>query len=129
MTKAQADAAIREREQAAKDRVLLDTFSSDDDMLLARDGQITHLESQIKLTESHTDKLNNGLEELIQDAADHERRGNQPPEKLLGDTKSLRQQIHDNKVFVETKHQERGEFIKKFDIDIARFHKLKGYEN
>lgn len=129
VAKAQADAAIREREQAAKDRVLLDTFSSDDDMLLARDGQITHLESQIKLTESHTDKLNNGLEELIQDAADHERRGNQPPEKLLGDIKSLRQQIHDNKVFVETKHQERGELIKKFDIDIARFHKLKGYEN
>ena len=87
--KKKAAAELREREQAAKDRVLLDTFSSDDDMLLARDGQITHLESQVRLTESHIDKLNKGLEELIQDAADHERRGNQPPEKLIGDIDSL----------------------------------------
>ncbi len=124
-----AAAEKREHEQAAKDRVLLDTFSSDDDMILARDGQITHLESQIKLTESHTDKLNHSLELLIQEAADHERRGNEPPEKLLGDIKSLRQQISDNQVFVETKNKERGELINKFDADIARFRELKGYRN
>jgi len=125
--KAQAEAEVRRREQAAKDRVLLDTFSSDDDMLLARDGQIMHLESQIKLTESHTNKLNNGLEELIQDAADHERRGDEPPEKLVGDIDSLREQISDNQTFIKTKQTERVELMRKFEADIARFRELKGH--
>lgn len=123
----QADAAARKREQTAKDRVLLDTFTTDDDMLLARDGQVTHLESQIRLTESHTEKLNHGLEELIQEAADHERRGNEPPEKLIGDIDSLRRQIRDNEAFVKTKQEERVELFKKFEKDIAHFRKLKGY--
>jgi hypothetical protein len=126
-TKRKAAAEMLEREQAAKDRVLLDTFSSDDDMLLARAGQITHLESQVRLTESHIDKLNNSLEALIQEAADHERRGNQPPEKLIGDIESLRQQIRDNQTFIETKHLERTELLDKFETDIASFRELKGY--
>ena len=128
-TKRKAAAEMLEREQAAKDRVLLDTFSSDDDMLLARAGQITHLESQVRLTESHIDKLNNNLEALIQEAADHERRGNQPPEKLIGDIESLRQQIRDNQTFIETKHLERTELLDKFETDIARFRELKGYSS
>jgi len=125
--KRMAAAAEREREQTTKDRVLLDTFSSDDDILLARDGQIAHLESQVNLTESHIDKLNHSLEGLIQEAADHERRGNQPPEKLLGDIKSLREQIRDNQTFISTKDKERAELLSKFDADLTRFRELKGY--
>ena len=127
--RARADAELQQREQAARDRVLLDTFSSDDDMVLARDGQITHIKSQIRLTKSHTEKLNSSLAVLIEEAADHERRGNQPPEKLLGDITSLRQQIHDNQEFVKAKRSERRKLIKKFDADIARFRELKSAEN
>ena len=118
--------ALRESEKAAKDRVLLDTFSTEDDMVLARDGQIAHLESQVKLTESHIEKLKKGLDDLIQEAADHERRGDQPPEKLITDIESLREQIRDNETFIETKFKEREAIIEKFEVDISRFRKLKG---
>lgn len=124
-----AAAALRAQEQAAKDRVLLDTFSTEDDMLLARDGQISHLESQVKLTESHIEKLRRGLDELIDDAAAHERRGSELPEKLVKDIESLRTQIEDNEVFIETKVVERTDILKKFDADIARFRELKGQAN
>jgi hypothetical protein len=115
-----------EREQAAKDRVLLDTFSSEDDFVLALDGQVAHLESQIKITENHNTRLKLSLEELIQDAANHERRGKEPPEKLVTLIKSLREQMRDNKAFIGTNHLEQIALQAKFDTDIARFRKLKG---
>lgn len=124
-----AATALLVREQAAKDRVLLDTFSSEDDMLLARDGQLSHLKSQVKLTESHIEKLQNSLDKLIQKAADHERRGSKLPEKLIGDIDSLRKQIRDNGTFIETKHQERVDILEKFEANIARFRELKGQLN
>jgi hypothetical protein len=113
-------------EQAVLDRVLLDTFSSEDDLLLARDGQMAHLESQIKLTDSHIAKLKNNLEDLIQDAANHERRGKQPPEKLITHITSLREQISDNAKFIETKRLEQAQLTAKFEADISRFRRLKG---
>ncbi len=121
-------AAVAAREEAARDKVLLYTFSSEDDMVLARDGQVAHLESQIKITQSHIDKLQKGLDELIQDAADHERRGAAPPEKLLADIDSLRTQIRENELFIETKHEEQHAIMEKFERDIARFRKLKGLD-
>jgi hypothetical protein len=122
----EAEAAALAREQAARDRVLLDTFSSGDDLLLARDGQIAHLNSQIKITESHIEKLKKSLDELIIEAADHERRGNKPPDKLVADIGSLREQIGDNERFIETKNAERVAIEEKFADDIDRFRKLKG---
>jgi hypothetical protein len=122
----EAEAAALAREQAARDRVLLDTFSSEDDLLLARDGQIAHLNSQIKITESHIEKLKKSLDELIIEAADHERRGNKPPDKLVADIGSLREQIGDNERFIETKNAERVAIEEKFADDIDRFRKLKG---
>ncbi|MFP6780641.1 MAG: hypothetical protein VCB59_02995 [Gammaproteobacteria bacterium] len=117
--------AKEQREQVALDRVLLDTFSSEDDLLLARDGQMAHLESQIKLTDSHIVKLNTNLDELIQDAANHERRGKEPPEKLVTHITSLREQIRDNEQFIATKRVEQDELTKKFEADITQFKKLK----
>lgn len=121
-----AATALRAREQAAKNRVLLDTFSSEEDMLLARDGQIAHLESQIKLTESHIQKLERSLDELVKNAADHERQGKHPPEKLVRDIESLGKQVRDNRVFIETKRRESAKIVEKFEVDIVRFRALKG---
>ncbi len=98
-------------------------------MILARDGQMRHLESQARITESHIEKLKRSLDELIEEAAGHERRGKEPPEKLVMDIKSLREQISDNEKFIETKLAEKREIEEKFERDIARFRSLKGLEN
>lgn len=121
-----AAAAKIKREQVAKDRVLLDTYSSEDDFVLALEGQVAHLESQIKITENHNTRLKLSLEELILDAANHEGQGNEPPKKLVSLIKSLREQMHDNKAFIGTKRHEQSALQTKFDADIARFRKLKG---
>ena len=56
-TKIEEQKALEEKKRADIDRVLLLTFASEDDLILTRDGQIAHLESQIRLTRGHIDKL------------------------------------------------------------------------
>ena len=66
----------RKRQEAEKaDRVLLDTFSSEDDLVFAREGKVSAIEAQIQLTESHIEKIHANLDRMIAIAADLERRG------------------------------------------------------
>jgi len=123
LKQAEIDAAARR--QAAADKVLLDTFSSEDDLVLARDGQIANLDSQIKLTESHIAKLAKSRDQLISKAAIHEQRKQDVPEALSADITNLRQQIADHEAFIQTKRDEQGAIRTKFDMDIARFRELR----
>lgn len=120
-------AAIEAKKRADLDRVLLDTFASEDDLVLTRDGQIAHLDSQIRLTSSHIEKLEKTLDEMMEQAANFERRGESPSEDLVAEIASMRTQIDDNQAFITTKTQEQDEIRQRFDTDIARFKELKGY--
>jgi phage-related minor tail protein len=121
---AEIDAAAKK--QAAADKVLLDTFSSEDDMILARDGQITNLESQVKLTESHIAKLTRSRDQLISRAADLERRKKKIPPKLTKDIEGLRAQITDHEKFIQNKRAEQAALHVKFDMDVQRYRELRG---
>jgi len=114
------------RQQEAADRVLLHTFSSVDDMKLARDGKIAAIESQIKLTENQIDKLENNLAEIIENAANQERRGKAPSESTQQDIEKVRSQIARKHEFIEEKRAEQQAVREEFAADIARFKELKG---
>lgn len=125
-----AKAAEREaKRQAATqqqaDRVLLDTFASEDDLVLTRDGQVAHLESQIRLVESHIGKLNANLDKLIERAAEAERLGNKPSPDMIADIKSVRAQIAENELFIADKRAEQKAIQARFDGFAARFRELK----
>ncbi|MBI4694235.1 MAG: hypothetical protein HY749_09440 [Gammaproteobacteria bacterium] len=111
--------------QAARDKVLLDTYSSEGDLLLSRDGQLANIDSQIKLTESHIDKLHKQQDVLIQQAADDERRGKAVPPKLANSIDDLGKQIEENKQFIVNKGADKDRLREKFDADIKRFHELR----
>lgn len=120
------EAAERKKREAA-DRVLLDTFASEDDLVLTRDGQIAHLESQIRLTQSHIDKLQNNLNQMIDRAGEVERRGEQPSDEMIANIASVRDQIAENETFIETKRREQNEIRERFAADIERFRELKAH--
>jgi hypothetical protein len=112
------------RKKAAADQVLLATFSSEDDLILARDGQLSNVDSQIKLTESRIDKLQHSLDQMISRAADHERRGQQVPAQLNQDIASVREQISQHRAFIDSKQEEKVAISDKFARDLARFREL-----
>ena len=123
-SKEQEAEAVKKR--AAQDRVLLDTFATEDDMVLTRDGQIAHLESQIHLVESHIEKLQKNVNQMIERAAETERRGEKPAVEVVNNIDNVRSQISDNHNFIETKRREQDRIRTRFETDIARFRELKG---
>ncbi len=121
-----AEAAIEQEKRNKLDRVLLATFASEDDLVLTRDGQMAHLESQIRLTQSHLDKLHTNLDKMIDRAADVERRGEKPSDKMVGNIANVRAQITENEEFINSKRMEQTDIRARFDADIKRFRELKG---
>jgi len=126
--RAQSIAQEAARKQAAADRVLLQTFSSEDDLELARDGQLTNLESVIKVTESHVKKLDKSLDQMIGQAADIEKRGRKVPGKLTANIADVRGQIVEQNRFIAEKRAEQDAIRAKFAADIARFRELRAQQ-
>jgi hypothetical protein len=119
----------RKRQEAEKaDRVLLDTFSSEDDLVFAREGKVSAIEAQIQLTESHIQKIQANLDRMIVIAADLERSGQKPTEQAMADIEKVRAQIADNRSFIETKRKEQESVRQQYVADIERFRKLTGKE-
>lgn len=116
---------IRLRKEA-EDRVLLDTFTSVDDLEMARDGQIANIDGQIKITESHISKLRANLDQQIAKAAAMERRGTEPGENITANIKRLRAQIIENEAFIDAKREEQDRIRSQYAIDIDRYKALKG---
>ena len=114
------------KKRAAQDRVLLDTFATEDDMILTRDGQTAHLDSQIHLVQSHIEKLQKNLDQMIERAAESERRGEKPPADVVKNIENVGGQLVDNHNFIDTKRKEQELIRARFETDIARFRELKG---
>ncbi len=117
-------AAELARKQAAEDRVLLDTFASEDDIILARDGQIANLDSQIKATESRIEKLETGLDRALERAANFERRGKEVPIRVIGEIDNLREQVVGYREFIKTRIAEQEKIRAKYALDVERYRKL-----
>jgi len=120
--KVAADAEAKRRAEA--DRVLLATFSSEDDLIMARDGQLANVESQIKLSDAHIKKLDKSLDQMIAQAAEAEKHNKPVPKDVSGSIEGTRQQIADEKKFIAAKRAEEDEIRGKFAGDIARFREL-----
>lgn len=118
-----------EKEKLAKqrhihDRSLLATYASEADMLMARDGKITSIETLIQLTNSRIDSMQERLLVLTDEAAEYERSGKPLPAGLLHQITNIREQIASNREFAANKRLEMEEITQKFDADIKRYREL-----
>ena len=114
------------REQAERDRVLLYTFTTEGDMVLARDGRLQAIEVRVRHAEGRILKLNQSLENHRGHAALLERRGNVVPEELQKEILAVEREINDNRKLIELWRREQGDVRVNFEADLERFRKLKG---
>jgi hypothetical protein len=112
------------KEQAKKDKILLDTFTSVKDIETARDSKINTLESSISIAEKRGIKMQENLDSRANQAATAEREGKTPPEHLLKDLDSLKRQIKSNNDFIATTRKEEDEVKASYESDIARYKEL-----
>ncbi len=112
-------------EQAKHDRVLLDTFASEDEIIMARDGKITSIKTNIRITNSNKSKAQERLKLLRKKAANLERAGKPVTEKLIQDIKHAQDQITEYETFIDNKQAEKDKIHQQFETDVTRYRKLR----
>ncbi|RMG29796.1 MAG: DUF4124 domain-containing protein [Gammaproteobacteria bacterium] len=115
----------RKAAQLAHDRMLLSTFGSVDDMIMARDGKIAALDSLIRVTRTRIAKLREKLDLFLRRAATLERAGRPVPARLTRNIHDAREQIRRYQAFIREKQAEQQRIRETFEKDIARFRELR----
>ena len=116
---------IADRKKALRDRVLIDTFTTERDILMARDRRIDAVTSQINLTETIIKGDEKNLGALKTRIENIKKSGRKVP---VNTTKSLliaSRKLETHYKFVEIKTKERESILQNFDRDIKRFRELK----
>lgn len=114
----------RRRQQQAMDRILLDTFSNEDEIVMTRDGKISAIDAVIRVTQGRIESLQKRLAEQTTRAANLERSGKPVPDVLHQEIRSTRQQIENNQTYILEKEQEQQDTRAKYEADIQRFREL-----
>jgi hypothetical protein len=117
------------KERARQDAILLNTYTTERDLILARDNNLKAAQGQIDISKGNLKLMQNNLAELQEQAANHERAGRQPPEKLIGEINKLSAQIKKKSEIIESKENDLKEMKERFARDLKRFHELKSGRN
>jgi hypothetical protein len=113
-----------ERQRAA-DRVLLQSFRSEDDIIMARDGKMAALDVMIEVTRNNIGRQQRTLANLRADAADQERAGKPVPEQLSKSITGMERSIRDAYGVILDRQDQKGSIYDAFDKDLQRFRELK----
>ena len=115
--------------QRAHDRMLLSTFTTEDDMIMTRDGKIAAIDSVIRITRGRIDKLEQEIEQDTRRAANLERAGRAVPKDLDERIAGNRERIQRYENFIESKQAEQEAIRRQFEADIRRFRELRAMQD
>jgi hypothetical protein len=120
------DAADRaKKQQEAADRVLLRTFRSVDDMVMARDGKLASIDVMVQVTRSNIRRQQDWLRGLRADAANLERTGKPIPQHLSDSIGKTEKSIREAYAAIVDREQQKQEIHASFASDLKRFRQLK----
>ena len=112
-------------EQERHDRMLLQTFTSVEEMELARTDRRAAIQSQIDLVEAKLKRLREDFDRQKQRVEALEKQGKPVPQQQQENLETTRQSLMDNETFLQERRMELEEFDAQFEADIARFKELK----
>jgi len=108
-----------------EDMVLLSTFANEDEIVMARNGKITAIRTEIRLTNKSLTKAKTRLNETRKQAANYERSGKKAPKKISTEIATSQKQILNYEQFIESKKVELNKITTQFDSDLKRFRVLR----
>lgn len=121
--RAQQDRLIEQQKSA--DRVLLRTFRSIDDLLMARDGKLAAIDVVIQVARGNIRRQQEWLRNLRAEAADMERAGKPVPQHVTEGIGKSERYIRDSYATIVDREQQKAAVRQDFDRDLKRFRKLK----
>ena len=123
-----AEEARKIRARKTKDRVLLSTFTSETDLTLAHEGQVTAIDIRIDHTEKILKQLERSLDELHSQAARLERTGKPITPEFESKIAKVERQMRDSSRFIEKRRLQKAELAAQYVEDRDRYRELKGLE-
>jgi len=106
------------------DRTLLATYASEEDLLFARDQEISEINSVISDTASRLDTMQIHLAELSDNVDEYQARNEIPPDDLVERMKQLIGEISGTQELLAQKRSEKQALDDKFENDLKRFRSL-----
>ncbi len=119
-------AAEKLARQRMRDQILLQTFTTERDLIITRDDRLNAIDSILNLTANNNKRIVQQIEETKKRITRVENSGRQVPENIMQKLESLNNQFEKNKGFMELKKKERVEQSERFEADLSRFRELKG---
>jgi hypothetical protein len=115
---------LRKR-QAVNDRVLLDSFATEEDVHLQHDRKMEAIASRISHSRDHTGRLEETLGAMQKLAADEERAGKTVSDKLLSDIGDVQRQVEETETFIDQRTKEMQTLVKQYQSNLRRYRYLK----
>jgi len=117
--------ALIEKKKQQRDRVLLDTYTTERDLLVARDSRLDAAGSQIQLAESIIKDSNNKIESMEKQVLNIEASQRVVPDSLYKRIENEKHQVEVQTKVMEKKIVRRDEIAAQFNGYISRFKELK----
>ncbi|HEY0720108.1 MAG TPA: hypothetical protein VGE50_02525 [Gammaproteobacteria bacterium] len=114
---------LKNDKQAAYDRVLLNSYLQEEEIVAARDRKLSSIDASIELTNSTIGKLEQKLKKEEQLAANHAKNPTAADNK---EVESLKKQIESRKGYIAARQEERKATEIEYEAYINRFRELKG---
>lgn len=121
---ARAEKAEQERVERAKDRVLLDTYTTERDLVAAKDARVEAVGSQIQLSETIIADAQRKLDETAKRVAQVKASGREVPQHMYDKMAREEKQLATHKKVAAGHKKNREAIIVQFDAYIERFRKL-----
>ena len=118
-------AELAAKKQQQRDRVLLDTYTTERDLILARDSRLDAVDSQIRLAESIINDSNNNINSLNKQISSIKASGLKVPSDMFDRLENDKEQIRVHTRVVAKQRKRREEIAKQFNGYIERFRVLK----
>ncbi len=121
----QKKAALIEKKKQQRDRVLLDTYTTERDLIVARDSRLDAVGSQIQLAETIIRDSNKKIETMEAQIVRIQESNRQVPLALYDRVENEKQQVVVQAKVMETHKKRRAEIDEQFNDYIERFKVLK----
>ena len=116
---------LEEKKKKQRDRVLLDTYTTERDLIVARDSRLDAVNSQINLAESIINDSNNKIESMEQQVAEIKASNREVPVDLYKRIDNEKQQVAVQTKVMENHKKRSIEISEQFNGYIDRFKVLK----
>ena len=123
---AEESAKVAAAERVRRDRMLLDMYTSVDDLIRSRDNRVSALDAQILVSRDAVDAHQAHLTNLEEQAAEHVAAGREVPPAIAKNIEATRAELEASRAFMEKRVKEQADIREQFEADIARFKVLRG---